>query len=121
MLLASTMVWPDHRLFVSGPLYSDAACLMIRAADKGLSGIHAAVHTEPLSYREIDDIAYRTFDNGGEIEIALEKPPSRSLITPNGMETLAMLDMPPLITMCKGISEIRTAGMAGVFGPMDVN
>ncbi|KSV71715.1 hypothetical protein N185_23755 [Sinorhizobium sp. GW3] len=99
---------------------SDAADLMIGAADEGLSGVHPAVHPICLSYGEIADIAYDVF-GGGKVEVATEKAPFRAVNFPDGAETLAQLGMHPLIAMRDGIAMIKSARTAEAFGPMDVN
>ncbi|KRD69871.1 NAD(P)-dependent oxidoreductase [Ensifer sp. ENS10] len=98
----------------------DAADMMIRAAETGISGVCNAVHTEAMTCDRIAEIAYETFGLGGNVVIAAEKAPFRKVNFPDGAETLAELGMPPLITMRDGIAMIKSAGTAEAFGPMDV-
>lgn len=116
----ATIRMPDSQGSQNFLYVGDAADLMIRAAEKGLSGVHAAVHSDPLSYRDIADIAYDVFGRGGAVEVAPEKTPFRPVDAPDAAETLTSLGKRSLITMREGISAIRDAGMAGAFGPMDV-
>ena len=116
----ATIRMPDSRGSQNFLHVRDAADLMIRAAERGLSGVHAAVNPSPLSYRDIADIAYAVFDRGGTVEVAPEKTPFRPVDTPAAGETLTSLGKLSLITMHEGISGIRDAGTAGAFGPMDV-
>ncbi|MEO6690528.1 MAG: NAD(P)-dependent oxidoreductase [Dokdonella sp.] len=98
----------------------DAARLMIRAADDGLTGTWPLCHPERLTTTQIAELAYREFDCGGGIIIDESKVPFRPIHFPESEGLFERLRDRPQITMAHGIALIRRSGQAANFGPLDV-
>ncbi len=99
---------------------TDAADLMIRAADTEVRGILNISHPEAMTSDEIAAVAYDTFGLGGNVIDAPEKAPFRKINFPDGAQAFSQLNLLPSITMKDGIEMIRNAGTAKAFGPMDL-
>lgn len=100
---------------------SDAARLIIHAAEQEISGIWPLCHYEELDTQHIAELAYSEFNNGGEIIIDDSKLPFRPFRFPKSDELYDRLREKPRITMAQGMAMIHHAGYAGDFGPIDVN
>ena len=98
----------------------DAADLMIRAADRDVSGILDVGHPQSLTIEQIADIAFDVFAKGGRSVIAPEKAPFRSIHFPDSAAAFERMDFWPAINMRDGIAMIRDAQSAAAFGPMDL-
>jgi len=99
---------------------SDAARLIIRAAEINLNGCWPACHTESLDIYQIAEIAYREFGRGGRIVIDSKKKPFRSVSYPSDLSLFEHLQDKPQISMAEGIAMIHRNNYAEHFGPMDV-
>lgn len=98
----------------------DAARLMVRAAEDGLTGTWSLCHPERLDTAQIAALAYREFDQGGGILIDYSKKPFRSFHFPESEDLFERLRDRPRITMADGIALIHRSGQAAKFGPLDV-
>lgn len=98
----------------------DAARLMVRAADDGLTGIWPLCHQERLNTTQIAELAYREFNRGGDIIIDESKVPFRPFRFPDSEDLFERLRDRPQITMAEGIALIHRSGQAAKFGPLDV-
>lgn len=99
---------------------TDAADMMIRAGNTGVSGLLDIAHPEMMTCDEIAVAAYDIFGLGGHVVDAPEKTAFRRINFPDGGEAFARLKLWPSITMKDGIAMIRDAGTATAFGPMDI-
>lgn len=99
----------------------DAAGLMIAAGRSKLAGVWNASHPESMTYLQIAYLAYRTFANGGQPRIALDKTPFRQISIPDSAALYARLGRHPQIKLARGLEMIRDARTAQAFGPMDVH
>lgn len=99
---------------------SDAACLLIRAAQTDLTGIHAVVHPMDVDLVELARAAYQVFGKGGSVVIDSNKAPFRKVAFPKEDGVFARLGFQPALKPLQGLERIRDAGTADQFGPMDV-
>lgn len=99
---------------------SDAAQLLVRAAESDLEGIHAASYPEDIDLYHVAREAYKIFSNGGDVVIDNSKLPFRAVNFPKEKEIYDYLNFYPEISLPYGIQMIRDAGTADNFGPMDV-
>ncbi|WP_341782150.1 NAD-dependent epimerase/dehydratase family protein [Ectopseudomonas mendocina] len=97
----------------------DAAALMVRAGEAGLSGVLPVCHPQSVSYLDIARQAYEVFGAGGGVEIAREKTPFRpAYFPPVAPEVMALgLGFTP---MAEGLRGIRDGGYAARFEVFDV-
>ncbi|WP_426240207.1 NAD-dependent epimerase/dehydratase family protein [Pararhizobium sp. DWP1-1-3] len=98
----------------------DAADLMIRAAERDVSGVLDVAHQESLTIEQIADIAFDVFGKGGRSVIVPEKTPFRPIHFPDSAKAFERMDFRPAISMRDGIAMIRDAQTAAAFGPMDL-
>lgn len=99
---------------------SDAARLMIKAADVQLEGVWPVVNTEALTHTEIASMAYTEFDKGGKWIVDDSKTPFRAVNFPNDYQVYSVLNEQPAINMQLGLKLIHDNNTATNFGPMDV-
>jgi len=98
----------------------DAVCLMHAAMKNTVIGRLTLSHPVSLTTEEIAKQAYDIFNNGGFYEIASEKPPFRDVFIPESTNSFELLKYQPHISICDGLTMIKSSGSAQKFGPMDV-
>lgn len=99
---------------------SDAARLIIRAAEQRLEGTHAVTYQGEIDLYDFAISAFRVFGQGGGPVIDPSKTPFRSIAYPRNIEIFRHLGCQPEISPEKSLELIRDAGTADRFGPMDV-
>ncbi|MFJ7565824.1 NAD-dependent epimerase/dehydratase family protein [Herminiimonas sp. NPDC097707] len=99
---------------------SDAAQLLIRAADSSLAGIRPVSFPVDTDLLEFARQANVVFDRGGSIEIDAAKKPFRKMYFPKDESVFDLLGFHPRISLEDGLTLIRNAGTAEAFGPLDV-
>lgn len=99
---------------------SDAARLMISAANSELQGIYPACHPEDVDLYKLAKAACKTFDCGGDVVIDPKKTPLRKVEFPKDSSLYERLGVHPKIALPQGLELIHQAGTAFQFGPLDV-
>lgn len=99
---------------------SDAARLLIGAAQQQIKGVHAVCHPHDIDSFELAKAAYRIFGHEMRAFIAQEKTPFRKVEFPSDASFFESLNIRPTIELPDGLRLIQEAGTAGRFGPMDV-
>lgn len=99
---------------------SDAARLLIRAAQENLGAVHAVAHPTDVNLWELAQTAYQVFGKGGGVVIDPTKTPFRKIDFPREEGVFKMLGYQPALTPEQGLVKIRDAGTADQFGPLDV-
>lgn len=99
---------------------SDAAQLLIRAAQQDFTGVHALAHPMDIDLADLARLAYEVFGKGGGVEIDPSKTPFRKVAFPREDGVFMRLGYQPEISLQKGLEMIRDTGTAERFGPMDV-
>ena len=99
---------------------SDAAQLLIRAADTSFSGIHPVSFPIDTDLLDFARQANTVFGRGGMIEIDAAKKPFRKMHYPKDETVFDLLGYRPKISLEDGLTLISNAGTAGAFGPLDV-
>jgi nucleoside-diphosphate-sugar epimerase len=99
---------------------SDAARLMISAAESKISGSWPVCHYESLNNTRIAELAYREFDCGGKLVIDMDKNPFQPVTFPEDRSIFAFLNDEVRINMADGIAMIHHSGFSEKFGPLDV-
>lgn len=99
---------------------SDAARLLIRAAQNDLMGVHAVAYPADIDLADMACLAYGVFGKGGGVVIDASKTPFRKVAFPREDRIFMRLGYQPKISLQKGLEMIRDAGTAERFGPMDV-
>jgi nucleoside-diphosphate-sugar epimerase len=99
---------------------SDAAHLLIQAAQTDLTGVHAVAHPMDVDLLELARTAFQVFGKGGSVVIDPNKTPFRKVEFTKENGVFARLGFQPLLSPLQGLERIRDAGTADRFGPMDV-
>jgi nucleoside-diphosphate-sugar epimerase len=99
---------------------TDAARLLIGAAQHDLMGVHAVAYPTDIDLADLARLAYEVFGKGGGVEIDPSKTPFRKVAFPREDGVFMRLGYLPEISMQQGLEMIRDAGTAESFGPMDV-
>lgn len=100
---------------------SDAANLLIEAADSRLQGIHAACHPTDVDMHDLARAAYVVYGKGGRVSIDANKPPFRKVTFHHGDALFKELGVYPKISLPWGVTLIRDASTSESFGPLDVD
>jgi nucleoside-diphosphate-sugar epimerase len=99
---------------------TDAARLLIRAAQHDLMGIYAVAYPTDIDVADLARLAYGVFGKGGGVVIDPSKTPFRKVAFPQEDGVFMRLGYQPKISLQQGLEMIRDAGTAERFGPMDV-
>jgi nucleoside-diphosphate-sugar epimerase len=99
---------------------TDAARLLIRAAQHDLMGVHAVAYPTDIDLADLARLAYGVFGKGGGVVIDPSKTPFRKVAFPRKDGVFMRLGYQPEISLQKGLEMIRDAGTSERFGPMDV-
>jgi nucleoside-diphosphate-sugar epimerase len=99
---------------------SDAAKLLIRAADTSVTGIHPVSFPTDIDMEAFARQATRVFAQGGMIKIDATKKAFRKMQFPKDEFIFDALGVRPEISLEEGLTLIRQAGTAAAFGPLDV-
>jgi len=99
---------------------TDAARLLIRAAQRDLMGIHAVAYPTDIDLADLARLAYEVFGKGGGVVIDPSKTPFRKMAFPREDGVFTRLGYQPKISLQQGLEMIRDAGTVGRFGPMDL-
>lgn len=99
---------------------SDAARLLIRAAETSFTGIHPVSFPTDTDLLEFAHRANSAFGRGGMIKVDATKKPFRKMQFPKDESVFDALDFRPKISLDDGLTLISQAGTAAAFGPLDV-
>lgn len=99
---------------------SDAAKLLVLAAESPLQGTHPACHPVDVDLFQLATLAYEVFKCGGGVSIDPVKTPFRKLDFPRDDSIFSALKFLPAIRPELMPMLIHNAGTANNFGPLDV-
>lgn len=100
---------------------ADVAKLMIAAAQSDITGNYLVSAQRDTDLHTLAQEAYALFDQGGEVNIAEDKPPFRKISFPHNNLIYDELGINLELDAFDTLRMIHAAGTANRFGPMDVH
>ncbi|WP_409525345.1 NAD-dependent epimerase/dehydratase family protein [Nitrincola sp. MINF-07-Sa-05] len=99
---------------------SDAARILIAAANSDFSGYIPIIHPINIDLHTLAIEAFTIFGQGGEVVVDPKKTPFRMITFPHDTSMRDILGIKPQLSTVEVLHMIRDAGTACRFGPLDV-